>query len=193
MKSDVLMVSESELVRRCKEKNPHYQELLYQKYAPMLMGICLRYARNTEDAEDILHDSFVKILVNIDKYAEEYSFPNWLRRVTINTAINAYHEKKKMLNSVEMSEVEENIDDVRIGQTDFLSEKLLLQMINELPDGYRTVFNLYEIDGYPQNEIAEILGCSNTTVRTQLFKAKRALKAKIEALRDETMLVYKNE
>jgi RNA polymerase sigma-70 factor (ECF subfamily) len=191
MKSVSLMVSESELVRRCKEGNPRYQELLYHQYAPMLMGICLRYARNTEDAEDILHDSFVKIFVNMDKFNEELPLINWIRRIAINTAINAYYEKKKTYNTVEISEVEDSLNDVRITNADFLSEKLLLQLISELPDGYRTVFNLYEIDGYPQSEIAEMLGCSNSTVRTQLFKAKKVLKEKIELMKEESLMTYK--
>ena len=72
-----------------------------------------------------------------------------------------------------------------------MSEKLLLQLISELPDGYRTVFNLYEIDGYPQSEIAEMLGCSNSTVRTQLFKAKKVLKEKIELMKEESLMTYK--
>lgn len=185
------MVGDRELVRQCKEGDLASQELLYKRYAPQLMGVCLRYARNLEDAEDILQDAFVKILLHIHKYDDNYPLVNWLYRITINTAINAYHDKKKWLQSVEVSEVENQLDDVRIVDADFLTEKLLLQLIQELPDGYRTIFNLYEIDGYPQREIAEMLGVSHSTIRTQLFKAKKVLKRRIEALRDESILVYK--
>ena len=181
------MESDRELIRKCKEGDTKSQSQLYSKYAPVLMGICLRYARNEEDAKDILHDSFVKILTNLDKVDENGSYEGWMRTIVVNTAINAYRAKIKANASVEIEEVQEMVEDVRIVQNDFLSQEILLRFISELPDGYRTVFNLFEIDGYSHLEISEMTGSSYSTVRSQLFKAKRALKKKIEAHLGEIM------
>lgn len=174
------MVTDTELVRKCKEGNQKYQEMLYNRFAPKLMAIALRYARNQADAEDILHDSFVKVLTNLDNYNEDGSLDGWVKRITVNTAINAYYKKKKMEDSIEVEDVREMTTAVNINYNDFLSEKILLQLINELPDGYRTVFNMFEIDGYSHKEISEMTGSSYSTVRSQLFKAKRALKKRLE-------------
>ena len=174
------MESDSELIRKCKQGDPQSQSQLYNKYAPMLMAICMRYARNEEDAEDILHDSFVKILTNIDKVDENWAYVGWMKTIVVNTAINAYRDKLKAGVNVDIDEMQEVIEDVRMEQSDFLSRELLLKCISELPEGYRTVFNLYEIDGYSHLEITKMTGISYSTVRSQLFKAKRALKKKIE-------------
>lgn len=188
------MVSDDELVRRCKEGNPKYQALFYQKFAPMLMGICMRYARNVEDAQDLLHDSFVKIFTNIESVREDGSLDGWVRRITVNTAINAYHKKNRIPPAIEVDDVQEWIPDERIEMNDFLSEEMLLQFIQKLPDGYRTIFNLFEIDGYSHLDIAKMTGGTYSTVRSQLFKAKRALKLKIEKYLSTEMkdLINKN-
>ena len=174
------MMTDAELIRKCKNGNQKYQEMLYQRFAPQLMGIALRYARNQEDAEDIVHDTFVKVLTNLDKFDENGSLDGWIKKITVNTAINAYYKKKKTENTIEINDVEEQIATVSIAPNDFLSEKILLQFINELPDGYRTIFNMFEIDGYSHKEISDLTGSSYSTVRSQLFKAKRALKKRIE-------------
>lgn len=174
------MVSDSELMKQCRMGDPKYQEMLYQRFSPTLFAVALRYARNYDDAQDILHDAFVKILTNLDSFNENGSLEGWMHAIVVNTAINAYHKKQKMNGTIDIDEVSEQVGDVTIRQKDFLSENILLQFVNELPDGYRTVFNLFEIDGYSHKEISEITGSSYTTVRTQLFKAKRALKKKIE-------------
>lgn len=174
------MESDSELIRKCKQGDPQSQSQLYNKYAPMLMAICMRYARNQEDAEDILHDSFVKIFTNIDKVDENWAYVGWMKTIVVNTAINAYRDKIKSSGNVDIDEMQDTIEDVRLKQSDFLSRDLLLKFISELPEGYRTVFNLFEIDGYSHLEITKMTGISYSTVRSQLFKAKRALKKKIE-------------
>ncbi len=181
------MESDRELIRKCKDGDPKSQSRLYDKYAPALMGICLRYARNEEDAKDILHDSFVKILTNLDKVDENGAYESWMRTIVVNTAINAYRAKMKTGLPVDLDEVQETVEDVRIVQNDFLSQEILLRFISELPDGYRTVFNLFEIDGYSHLEISQMTGSSYSTVRSQLFKAKRALKKKIEEHLGELM------
>lgn len=175
------MISESELIRKCKEGNPQYQKMLYQRFSGVLMAACMRYTRNREDAEDLMHDSFVKIFTNIGTYEGTGSLEAWVKRIAVNTAINAYNQKVRNGFTVDVDELQEIVNDVRIKESDFLTESVLMQFINELPDGYRTVFNLFEIDGYSHIEIAKMTGGTYSTVRSQLFKAKRSLKKKIES------------
>lgn len=187
------MVSDSELIRQCKSGSQKYQAMMYEKYAPVLMGICMRYARNAEDAEDLFHDAFVKILTNIDSCDENGNLSGWVKKITVNTCINAYYKKKREAgNTIEAEDVAETAGDFRIQQNDFITQTLLLKFINELPDGYRTVFNLFEIDGYSHLEISEMTGSSYSTVRSQLFKAKRTLKQKIEKYLGEELKDHVN-
>ncbi|MBQ7489953.1 MAG: RNA polymerase sigma factor [Bacteroidales bacterium] len=174
------MISEKELIEGCKNGKAKYQKHLYEKYSPVLMGICLRYAKNQMEAEDILQDAFIKIFTKIETYRGEGSLENWLKRIVIHTAINAYHKNTVKAGEFDIDELNGNIEDVSITDSDSLTAQLLLGFIEELPDGYRTAFNLYEIDGYSHKEIAEMLGCAPVTVRTQLFKAKENLKKRIE-------------
>lgn len=174
------MINEQEIIEGCKAGKEKYQKLLYQLFSDMLMGICLRYAKNEMEAEDILHDSFIKIYTKIESYRGEGSLKAWVRQITVNTAINAYRKKVSKGFDVDIDEVEESTEDVRVVDSDATTLQVLLNFVNELPEGYRAAFNLYEIEGYSHKEIAEMLGCSPVTVRTQLFKAKQALKKKIE-------------
>ncbi|MCQ2285340.1 MAG: RNA polymerase sigma factor [Bacteroidales bacterium] len=182
------MTSEKEIVDGCKAGKEKYQKLLYEKFSSKLMGICLRYAGNQMEAEDILQDAFIRIFVNIDSFRGDGSLEGWLRKIVTHTAINAYRKSISKGFEVDIDDLHDNIEDVTIPSTDGLTVKLLTQLIEELPPGYRTVFNLYEIDGYSHNEISEMLGCAPVTVRTQLHKAKETLKKKIESL-----LLNKNE
>lgn len=174
------MISEQDIIAGCKKGKTDCQKALYERYSSDLMGICLRYAKNQMEAEDILQDAFIKIFTKIDTYRGEGTFASWLKRITVHTAINAYHKTAAKASEVDIDEFNGNIEDFTITETDSLTVQLLLRFIEELPDGYRTAFNLYEIDGYSHKEIAEMLGCSPVTVRTQLFKAKEQLKRKIE-------------
>lgn len=173
-------MEEKELVKGCKEGNEKCRRLLYEQYSPVLMGICLRYTKNEMEAEDLLHDAFIKIFTKLDSYRGEGSFEGWMKHIAVNTAINAYRKNKDERFAADLDEIEEFTPDVTIPDADPLTEKLLLQFIEELPPGYRMAFNLYEIDGYSHREVAEMVGCSEVTVRSQLHKAKRALKQKIE-------------
>lgn len=174
------MINEKEIIEGCKAGKEKYQKMLYQHFSSTLMGICMRYAKNTMEAEDILHDSFIKIFVKISSFRGEGSLDAWVRQITVNTAINAYRKKVATGYDLDIDELEESIKDVKVSTTDKTTLNLLLTFINELPDGYRAAFNLYEIDGYSHKEIAEMLGCTPVTVRTQLHKAKLSLKKKIE-------------
>ena len=158
------------------------EDQIYSQYAARLLAVCMRYTGERSAAEDVLHDSFISIFKSLGRFdfRGEKALYAWMRKIAVNTCINAYHKRKKEEGEIDADDVAETIHDVRIQQNDFLSEEILLRFIQELPDGYRTVFNLFEIDGYSHQEISEMIGSSYTTVRTQLFKAKRSLKQKIE-------------
>jgi len=174
------MINEKEVIEGCKSGKEKYQKMLYDHFSGTLMGICLRYAKNTMEAEDILHDAFIKIFVKIDSYRGEGSLDAWVRQITVNTAINAYRKKVAIGFELDVDELQDYIKDVKVATSDRTTLDLLLRFISELPDGYRAAFNMYEIDGYSHKEIAAMLGCSPVTVRTQLHKAKLTLRKKIE-------------
>lgn len=169
------MKDDRKLVKQCKNGSHKAFDDLYAKYSPVLFGICLRYARDYSSAEDILQEAFITIINKIEGYRFEGSFEGWLKRVTVNTAIN-YIRKQSRQNLFRIDD--ESYHDPPSQEADVvssLSEKELMQHIQALPDGYRTVFNMFVIEGYKHTEIAEILGVTESTSRTQLAKARRTL------------------
>ena len=159
------------------------QELLYHRFSPKMYAVCLRYAGNSEDAQDILQDGFVKVFRNLDKYRAEGSFEGWVRRIFVNTAIEHYRRASNMYPITESQEV--SIEDRGWSAIDKLDIKDLMQIIQELSPGYRTVFNLYVVEGYTHREIADMMGISEGTSKSQLARAKAILQSKIEGRRKE--------
>src|SRR5438128_5293605 len=120
------------------------QELLYQRYAPKMYAVCLRYASNADDAQDLLQEGFIKVFRNLDKFRSEGSFEGWIRRVFVNTAIEHYRRKVHLNSIGEREEV--GIEDASLNALDNLAEKDIIQLIQELSPGYRTVFNMYVVE-----------------------------------------------
>lgn len=177
------MVSEEKIIEGClKGKRSAYYQL-YSQYSKVMLGICLRYARNTSEAEDILQDGFVKIFQNIHKYSFKGSFEGWMKRIMINTALNHNRNNLKHYFHADIDEIEDYtvIDsEVVVDKMEFpLNSDELMVLIQELPNGYRTVFNLYVFEGYAHKEIAEMLEISENTSKSQLSKARKYLKNKI--------------
>lgn len=145
--------------------------------------MCLKYSRNYQDAEDTLQDSFLVIFDKIDQYKNKGSFEGWLKRITINTALQKYR-KKAPLQIVKEVSFEENTDEI-----DFEDEKInvdyLLKLIQELPDRYRLIFNLYVLDNYSHKEISELLNISEGTSKSNLSRARKILKDQIESLQQK--------
>lgn len=165
-----------DLIYKCKIKNRTAQAYLFQSYRGILFNLCIKYCKNRKDAEDVLQDSFIEIFQNINKYNAKGSFEGWLKRITINKAIDKYHKTKNrpsLINEKITEEVyiEENLDNCSL---DFL-----LKIIQELPNKYRLVFNLYELDNYSHKEIARLLKISVGTSKSNLHRAKLILKEKI--------------
>lgn len=155
-------------------------EQIYKEYSRKMYGICLRYARNASDARDLLHDGFVKAFLCLKDYRGTGSFEGWLRRIFVNTAINYYHKYISRFFDEEPDEniPETNEDDITLYE-DIPIEKILKE-INSLPDGYRIVFNMFVLEGYTHKEISEALNISESTSKTQLFKARKLLMKKLK-------------
>lgn len=174
-------MSESDLIKGCLEGDRRAQEYLYQRFSPKMYGVCLRYAGKAEDAQDILQDGFVKIFKNLHMYRGDGSFEGWIRRIFVNTAIEHY---RRQVNLYPVTENHENLLETKeISAFDSLSVKDLMKIIQQLSPGYRTVFNLYVVEGYSHKEIAEMIGISEGTSKSQLARAKGVLQNIIKTKR----------
>lgn len=172
-------MDDQELIKGCIAARPKAQKALFDIYAPKLYAVCLRYLKDQMRAQDVLQDTFVKIFAHIGNYKSEGAFEGWLKKIAVNTCLDQLRKDKKLLTVV-------SIDDVshKLAQHDYSAEKLmaddLLKLIQALPDGYRTVFNLFAIEGYSHLEIAQQLGVSESTSKTQYLRARAYLKQRIE-------------
>jgi len=144
----------------------------------------MRYANNADDAQDLLQEGFIKVYRNLAKFRAEGSFEGWVRRVFVNTSIEHFRRKSNLYS---ITEKEENvIEDADITALDNLAEKDIINLIQELSPGYRTVFNMYVIEGYSHKEIGNILGISEGTSKSQLARAKAILQKKVQERLEET-------
>ena len=151
--------------------------MLFDAYARKMMSVCLRYAPNHHDAEDILQEAFIKVFAHIHQFKFEGSFEGWLRRIVVNTALKALQKKK--LHFAEVNESTIPVANTDAGAPSNLGAEQLMKLLNNLPDGYRIVFNLYVIEGYDHDEIAQLLNIQTSTSRSQLVKARKMLQQQI--------------
>jgi len=170
---------ENDLIQACIRKDRDAQELLYKEYYGKMMGVCLRYSNNQDDALDILHEGFIKVFKNIAKYQPGTSLSAWMRRIMVNTAIDFY--RKNVRRRTEDLETAYNISSNAPDALSQVTEKEILAAIQSLSPAYRSVFNLYVIEGYAHKEIAGQLGITESTSRSNLVKARHKLKAILAA------------
>ena len=171
--------SESDLIKGCIEGDAQMQRLLYDQFSAKMYGVCLRYAENTEDANDVMQEGFIKVYKSLSKFRAEGSFEGWVRRIFINTSIEHFRKKVKLYN---VTEVQENtIEDSEMDALDSLATKDILNIVNKLSPGYKQVFNMHVVEGYSHKEIADLLGITEGTSKSQLARAKGVLKKMIEA------------
>lgn len=170
-----------ELINDCKNNNRKAQEQLYRLYSGKLFAVCLKYSRNYAEAQDNLQDGFLIIFQKIGQYAFKGSFDGWLKRVMINNVLQQYRQQTflSLVNEDIAEDYEIELDN------DDISLDYLLKIIQELPDRYRLVFNLYVIDGYSHSEIAEMLNINIGTSKSNLARGRMILKEKIEQLKNE--------
>jgi RNA polymerase sigma-70 factor (ECF subfamily) len=177
------MISESDLIEGCLKGNRQMQYELYERFASKMFGVCLRYAANTEEAEDILQEGFIKIFKKMGSYRGDGSFEGWIRRIFVNTAIEQFRKKTYLQPITEQEE--STIEGKYISVLDHLAEKDIIQLIQKLSPGYRTVFNMYVIEGYTHKQIAEALGISEGTSKSQLSRAKLILQDLVKSYIDK--------
>lgn len=165
------------------------QEELYNRFSGKMYAVCLRYANNSDDAQDLLQEGFIKVFRNLHRFRAEGSFEGWIRRVFVNSSIEHYRKKSLQLSKV--SDREENtIEDVDTTALDNLAEKDIIRLIQDLSPGYRTVFNLYVIEGYSHKEIGEMLGISEGTSKSQLARARSILQKKVSEYLSNTKKTF---
>jgi len=170
-------LSLDQLIENCKVENTQAQSELYKLYSNKLFAVCLKYSRNYAEAEDNLQDAFLTIFEKIEQYKHKGSFEGWIKRITVNTVLQRYRNEKvfDIIN-------EDNIEDVEVEvEEDTVSIDFLLKIIQELPDRYRLVFNLYVLDGYSHKDIAKMLEITVGTSKSNLARARQILKQTIES------------
>ena len=169
--------SDKDLVKACVKEKRQAQQELYLRFSYMMKGVCLRYSNNEAEAEDLLQDSFIKAFDKLKTFKHQGELGGWLRKLTLNTVLDNYRKNK--ISSSSLSLVDEKIDDSFTAIQNLELEDLLLK-IQQLPLGFRTVFNLYAIEGYNHKEIGVLLKISNGTSKSQYSRAKKMLKKLIE-------------
>jgi RNA polymerase sigma factor (sigma-70 family) len=173
MEFKIYRASENELIQGCLKRERVAQKRVYEIYSSKMYTLCYRYVKDAMDAEDILVTSFTKVFDKIDQFKSEGSFEGWIRRIIVNEALTHLRKAKTMYieTTIEMADREPDYASL----SDHLEQEDLLAMIKELPTGYRIVFNMYAIDGYSHKEIAEHLGISENTSKSQLSRARTYL------------------
>ena len=167
-----------DLVKRCKAGERKAQELLYKQYAAKMLGVCMRYATDRMEAEDMLQNGYVRVFQKIKDYRGDGPFEGWMRRIMVHSSIEYYRKHHKMMQMVDMDEIaaEQSVNPSVLATLD---AKDLMALIQQLAPGYRIVFNLYAIEGYSHREIAKIVGISEGASKSQLCRARIILKDKI--------------
>ena len=166
-------MTELQLIEACRNEDRHAQKLLYNRYTPKMFGVCMRYCKSREDAEDVLIGGFYKVLTNLHQYSGAGSFEGWIRRIMVNESLMFLRKRHNFQLTVEISNVEIKTN---ISVEDDLMAADILALLDKLPTGYRTIFNLYVLEGYKHREIAELLGISINTSKSQLILAKKRLR-----------------
>lgn len=169
----IYRANEQELIRGCIRRERAAQKRLYDTFSPKMYALCCRYIKNSMEAEDVLVTAFTRILDKIGQYKNEGSFEGWIRRIVVNESLTWLRRNRNMYLELELEAASFEPDYQTI--SDHLEADDLLKMISELPSGYRIVFNLYAIDGYSHKEIAEQLGISENTSKSQLSRARTYL------------------
>ena len=170
-------MTERDIINGCIKNDATCQRLLFEQYAGRLLTICLRYASDRPEAEDMLQEAFIKIFSRIHQYTWEGSFEGWMKRIVVNCALRALQKRK--LRFSELESIDNAAPQSGAYALSNLSEEELLKLISRLPDGYRIVFNLYVMEGFSHDEIGAMLGIEAATSRSQLVKARRMLQQQI--------------
>jgi len=171
------MISLKKILRKSIAGQQKYQEMLYERFCEMIMGICRRYSNHQNQAEDLFQECFIRVFKNLKSVKEAEALPGWIKRTAINTCLNQLKKEISFLSPIENVAADDNMYSDLL---DKLSSEKIVEVINTLPTGYRTVINMYVVDGYSHKEISETLKISESTSRSQLTYAKKVLKEKLK-------------
>lgn len=174
---------EEKLVRDCAKGKARAQEQLYHQHYRTMYGVCMRYCKDRDVAEDVLQDGFIKVFKNIHHYRGTGSLEGWIRRIMVNTALEHHRKVARFLPLVDLDEAIDQ--DAGHDVVSDMGQQEILQLIQELPDGYRTIFNLYAIEGFTHREIGHRLGISEGTSKSQFARARRLLQEKVLRLNQD--------
>lgn len=167
-------MTEELLLAGCLKNNAAAQEALYNRFSPRMLGVCYRFAKNREDAEDMLQEGFIKVFTQIHQYRNEGALEGWIRRIIVHTCINNLKKNKKFADSLDIIHAKSiHINEELIPS--IMQAKQVVECIRMLPIGYRTVLNLYAVEGYPHKDIAAMLDIEESTSRSQYTRAKAML------------------
>lgn len=182
-------LDENELVRACKREDGRAQKAVYERYSPLMLSLCARYVRSLDEAKDVLQDGFVKVFTRIGDYEGKGSFEGWMRRIFVNTALESLRKKNVLSFAEDATELEIQ-DTFEVNAISKISADEIHRLICSLPVGYRTVFNLYAIEGYSHDEVAEMMNISSVTSRSQFSRARTILRDKMNALYGSDLKVH---
>lgn len=171
-------MTEQELISSCKNNDRRAQKVLYERFAPKMFGVCKRYVKTIENAEEVLIEAFCKVFQKMDLYSGEGSFEGWIRRIVINESLMFLRKNFRFNEHTDIDEMP--VQAVNVTIEDELSANEIIALLEQLPLGYRTVFNLYVLEGFKHKEIAEMLNISINTSKSQLILAKKRLKELFE-------------
>ena len=169
---------EHTVIEGCKKNHHPSQQKLYQHFADSLLGLCIRYLKNRNTAEEVMVSGFMKVFDKISSFRGEGSFEGWIKRLMVNECLMYLRKNSKNIYNKDIEEVYGEIEPVKADTS--LEAKELLEMVHQLPSGYRTVFNMYAIEGYNHQEIAKALNISEGTSKSQLSKARKYLQSLIK-------------
>jgi len=178
------------LINGCLKGNRDAQKMLYEQFYGYAMSICLRYAPGREEAREILNDGFMKVFTRLNQRDQQGSFKSWLRKIMIHNAIDYYRKNNKHYNHHELDDVRTQGPAVENDALTSIAYADLIQMVQQLPPAYRTVFNLYVIDGYTHDEIAKQLNITEGTSKSNLFKAREHLREQLQKLNIKSYAQY---
>lgn len=168
------METEAQLIQACLQNDRNAQRKLYNAYAGKMLVVCMRYVQNQAEAEDILQEGFIKVFQNLDKFRADSTLWAWIKRIMINTAINQIRSQQHFQNMDDVQEYENQVSDNQSG-IEAIHFQELIEMIQKLPKGCQTVFNLFAVEGYKHQEIAQLLNITEGTSKSQYSRAKTIL------------------
>ena len=173
-------MTDEELVKGCLRKDPACQKLLFERFNRKMMGVCLRYAARSEEADDMLQNGFIRVFEKLDTFRGSGSLEGWVRRIMVNESLSYLRKNKALQMNIDIDDAKYKIPgNSHVGES--MNEKDLLKIIQQLPAGFRTVFNMYAIEGYSHKEIGKQLGISEGTSKSQYSRARMYLQNMLRA------------